>query len=153
MPIGQYIQAWRLSRNLSLDKLAAGAHIPAILLEEIEAETVDPPSAILDSISSAMSIPTPWLFAHPEAFHLLFDGSDDDNGPIPDGPDPITEKILSGSKLHRSLYAMLTALIQNGEPKLIRAAEVSLRSLIKQSKQAAAPWLNRPSGHFEPPSD
>ncbi|TKS60400.1 MAG: hypothetical protein EWM72_01438 [Nitrospira sp.] len=53
----------------------------------------------------------------------------------------------------RSLYVLLTALIQAGDPKLLRAAEVSLRSLVKQSRQAAAPWQQRPSGHFEPPSD
>jgi hypothetical protein len=30
---------------------------------------------------------------------------------------------------------------------------VNLRSLVKQAKQATIPWQNRPSGHFEPPSD
>lgn len=129
------------------------AEITGSLLEEIEAEIADPSIGVLESLASAMSIPAPWLFAHPDAFRLLFQESDDDGNPIPAGPDPITERIVSGARLDRSLYVMLTALIQSGEPKLIRAAEVSLKSLLKQSKQTAIPWLNRPSGHFEPPSD
>lgn len=33
------------------------------------------------------------------------------------------------------------------------AAEVNLRSLLKQSRQATVPRQSRPPGHFEPPSD
>ncbi|TLY16734.1 MAG: XRE family transcriptional regulator, partial [Nitrospirae bacterium] len=35
----------------------------------------------------------------------------------------------------------------------LRAAEVSLQSLVKQSKQTTVPWQTRPPGHFEPPAD
>jgi len=38
-------------------------------------------------------------------------------------------------------------------PETVAAAEMSLRSLVKQSRQATVPWQQRPSGHFEPPSD
>ena len=55
--------------------------------------------------------------------------------------------------MDRSLYVLLTAIMQSGEPKLLRAAEVNLQSLVKQAKQATIPWQNRPSGHFEPPND
>ena len=55
--------------------------------------------------------------------------------------------------MDRSLYVLLTALMQAGDPKLLRAAEMSLRSLVKQSRQATVPWQQRPSGHFEPPND
>lgn len=153
MPIGSQIQAWRLSQGLSLQYLATAAQIREAVLEEIEAETTDPSSAILESIAAAMNIPVAWLFSHPDAFHLLFHDTDEAECRIPDGPDPVTQRILTGSRLDRSLYVMLTALIQSGEPKLLRAAEVSLKSLIKQSKQSSVPWLNRPSGHFEPPGD
>ncbi|MFO0729744.1 MAG: hypothetical protein U0361_01885 [Nitrospiraceae bacterium] len=51
------------------------------------------------------------------------------------------------------MFVLVTALLQSGDPKLLRAAEVSLRSLVKQAKQATVPWQSRPPGHFEPPSD
>jgi hypothetical protein len=106
----------------------------------------------LEQLATAIKIPVAWLFAYPDAFQLLFSDQDEVEE-TPDGPDPITERILTGSRMDRSLYVMLTALIQSGEPKLLRAAEMSLKSLVKQSKQSSVPWQNRPSGHFEPPSD
>ena len=69
------------------------------------------------------------------------------------GADPVLERILVAAGHDRSLYVLLTALMQSSDPKLLRAAEVSLRSLVKQSKQATVPWQSRPPGHFEPPSD
>ena len=48
---------------------------------------------------------------------------------------------------------LLTSLLRHGEPKLLRAAEVNLRSLLKQARTSTVPWQNRPSGHFEPPND
>jgi hypothetical protein len=65
----------------------------------------------------------------------------------------VTDRILAGSRADRSLYVLLTTLMQAGDPKLLRAAEMSLRSLVKQARQATVPWQQRPSGHFEPPSD
>jgi transcriptional regulator with XRE-family HTH domain len=153
MPVGPYIQAWRLSRRTSVDSLAAATNLSAVEIEGIEAGTVDPSSASLESIASALNIPAAWLFSHPSAFDLLFHEPDEDEAHTPSGPDPVTERILAASKIDRSLYVMLTALIQSGEPRLLRAAEMSLKSLVKQSRQATVPWLNRPSGHFEPPSD
>ncbi len=153
MAIGAQIQAWRVSRGFSVETLAAKADLSPHALEDIETDQADPSLATLESLASAMSIPASWLFTHPSAFELLFQDPDEGESPVPDGADPVTERILTGSRMDRSLYVMLTALIQSGEPKLLRAAEVSLKSLVKQSKQATVPWLNRPSGHFEPPSD
>ena len=152
MAIGSQIQAWRLSRGLSPEYLAAEAGISLQALDEIEAESLDPSTGTLERLATAMKIPVAWLFAHPNAFELLFQ-EPEEKEEAPNGPDPVTERILAGSRMDRSLYVMLTALIQCGEPKLLRAAEMSLKSLVKQSKQSAVPWLNRPSGHFEPPSD
>ena len=152
MAIGSQIQAWRLSRGLSPEYLAAEAGISPQALDDIEAESLDPSTATLERLATAMKVPVAWLFAHPNAFEMLFH-EPDENEDAPPGPDPITERILTGSRMDRSLYVMLTALIQSGEPKLLRAAEMSLKSLVKQSKQSAVPWQNRPSGHFEPPSD
>jgi transcriptional regulator with XRE-family HTH domain len=152
MAIGYQIQAWRLSRGLSREYLAAETGISLQALDDIEAESFDPSARTLEQLAAAIKVPVAWLFAHPDAFELLFRDQDEVEEK-PDGPDPITERILTGSRMDRSLYVMLTALIQSGEPKLLRAAEMSLKSLVKQSKQSTVPWQNRPSGHFEPPSD
>jgi len=152
MAIGSQIQAWRTSRGLSPEYLAAETGISLQALDDIETESMDLPMGGLARLATAMKLPVAWLFAHPKAFELLFHEPDDAED-TPSSPDPVTERILTGSRMDRSLYVMLTALIQSGEPKLLRAAEMSLKSLIKQSKQSTVPWQNRPSGHFEPPSD
>mgnify|MGYP001570125521 FL=1 len=153
MALGQQIQAWRISRGYSVDHLAAESHLLPHVLEEIEAEEVDPSASILEALAAALKIPPAWLFSHPTSFRTLFDDPEENESSAPAGPDPVTERILAGSRMDRSLYVLLTAIMQSGEPKLLRAAEVNLRSLVKQAKQATIPWQNRPSGHFEPPSD
>ena len=153
MALGQQIQAWRISRGHSIEDLAAKTHFLPHVLEEIEAEEVDPSASLLEALAAAMKIPPAWLFSHPTSFRTLFEDPEEDANSIPAGPDPVTERILAGSRMDRSLYVLLTAIVQSGEPKLLRAVEVNLRSLVKQAKQATVPWQNRPSGHFEPPSD
>lgn len=151
MAVGAYIQAWRVSRGQSLEALATEAQVPSYTLEKIEADEVDPGISTLEALAEALKIPVAWLFTHPTSFQHLF--ADDQGTDVPPGADPVTERILSGSRMDRSLFVLLTTLIQSAEPKLLRAAEMSLRSLVKQSKQATVPWQSRPSGHFEPPSD
>lgn len=153
MAIGEFIQAWRISRGQSLEDLAADAQLSPTALEEIEAGFVDPSASTIESLATVLKVPVAWLFAHPTTFRVLFGQPEDEDNIPPDGPDPITERILAGSRMDRSLYVLLTAILQSGEPKLLRAAEASLRSLVKQSKEATVPWQNRPSGHFEPPND
>ncbi len=153
MALGQQIQAWRVSRGLSVEALAAASHSQTLQLEEIEAEEIDPSASTLEALAAALKIPPAWLFSHPTSFRTLFEDPEEHENPIPTGPDPVTERILAGSRMDRSLYVLLTAIMQSGEPKLLRAAEVNLRSLVKQAKQSTIPWQNRPSGHFEPPSD
>ena len=153
MAIGLQIQAWRISQGHSVDDLAAKSGLLPNQLDEIEAEEVDPSTSILEALAAALKIPPAWLFSHPLSFRTLFDDPEDVDNSIPAGPDPVTERILAGSRMDRSLYVLLTAIMQSGEPKLLRAAEVNLRSLAKQAKQATVPWQNRPSGHFEPPND
>ncbi len=153
MPVGPLIQAWRLSRNQSVESLAATAGIAPELLEQIESNHTDPTTCVLDALARALGVPLPWLFESPQSFSTLFDG-DDGDGLVPGAsPDPITERILNGYRMDRSLYVLLTALMQAGDPKLLRAAEMSLRSLVKQARQPSVPWQQRPSGHFEPPGD
>jgi transcriptional regulator with XRE-family HTH domain len=150
MAVAQQIEAWRISRGYSVDDLAAELHLQPHLLEEIEAGEVDPSASLLEALAGALKIPPAWLFSHPTSFHILFDDPEEHTS---SSPDPVVERILAGSRMDRSLYVLLTAVMQSGEPKLLRAAEVNLRSLVKQAKQATIPWQNRPSGHFEPPSD
>ncbi|TKB95135.1 MAG: helix-turn-helix transcriptional regulator [Nitrospira sp.] len=153
MALGEQVQAWRVSRGRSVDDLATELSLLPQVLEEIEAGKIDLHLSRLEALASALKIPPAWLFSHPNSFRTLFDDPEEDTGSIPAGPDPVTERILAGSQMNRSLYVLLTAIIQSGEPKLLRAAEVNLRSLVKQAKQSTIPWENRPSGHFEPPSD
>jgi transcriptional regulator with XRE-family HTH domain len=153
MSIGSFIHSWRLSRNHSIASLSDATRIPSALLEQIEASQTDPTTATMEAIASALRVPPSWLFDNPRSFEYLF--TDSAEGEEPDGSqlDPVTDRILAGSHTDRSLYVLLTTLIQAGDPKLLRAAEMSLRSLVKQSRQATVPWEQRPSGHFEPPSD
>ncbi|MEK7237345.1 MAG: helix-turn-helix transcriptional regulator [Nitrospirota bacterium] len=153
MALGEQIQAWRISRGFSVDRLAVESHLLSHVLEEIEADEADPSVSILEALAAALKIPPAWLFSHPTSFRTLFEDPEEDESSTPTGPDPVTERILAGSRMDRALYVLLTAIVQSGEPKLLRAAEVNLRSLVKQAKQATIPWQNRPSGHFEPPSD
>jgi transcriptional regulator with XRE-family HTH domain len=133
--------------------LAAELQLLSKVLEEVEADEVDPSASLLEALAAALKIPPGWLFNHPTSFRTLFEDPEEDATSIPTGPDPVTERILAGSRMDRSLYVLLTTIVQTGEPKLLRATEVTLRSLVKQAKQATVPWQNRPSGHFEPPSD
>ena len=153
MSIGPLIQAWRLSKKHSLESLSNLAHISSALLEQIESEQADPSTATVQALAGALRIPPAWLFDDPRSFDYLFQDAEDPDEPPPSRIDPVTDRILAGSRMDRSLYVLLTALMQAGDPKLLRAAEMSLRSLAKQARQASVPWLQRPSGHFEPPSD
>lgn len=153
MSIGLFIQGWRLSRNHSIESLSDAARIPTSLLEQIESDQADPSTATIEALASALHVPPSWLFDNPRSFEYLFTGSAEGEELDRSQFDPVTDRILAGSHTDRSLYVLLTTLIQADDPKLLRAAEMSLRSLVKQSRQATVPWQQRPSGHFEPPSD
>jgi transcriptional regulator with XRE-family HTH domain len=153
MSIGVLIQGWRLSRKRSLQSLSDEASIPLSLLEQIEADQTDPFVSTIEALAGALGVPPSWLFGSPQSFEYLFADADADDKPDATQIDPVTDRILTGSQSDRSLYVLLTTLMQAGDPKLLRAAEMSLRSLVKQSRQATVPWQQRPSGHFEPPSD
>jgi transcriptional regulator with XRE-family HTH domain len=152
MPIGSTLQSWRLSRGQSLEDLAKRAGLAPASLEAIENGESDPPVSTLDALAQVFGIPLAWLFGDPKQLALLYSDSDDDPAPAA-SPDPVVERVLRSAQSDRELFALLTALLRAGDPKLIRAAEMSLRSLVKQSKQATVPWQSRPPGHFEPPAD
>ena len=153
--VGTFIRAWRISQKCSEQALAERAGIAASVLEALESEQADPQASTLEALAGALKIPLPWLFIHPTDLDLLCKDDDDEPAPLATltGADPVLERILVAAGHDRSLYVLLTTLMQSSDPKLLRAAEVSLRSLVKQSKQATVPWQSRPPGHFEPPSD
>lgn len=155
MPIDRCIQAWRRERKLSLVALAKEAGLSRESLEGLENGQVDPSVSMVEALASALAIPPAWLYNHPDDLKLLFSDLEEDECGFPNRQhlDPITERLLLGQHAHRELYVLLTALLQHGEPKLLRAAEVNLRSLLKQAKTATVPWQNRQPGHFEPPTD
>lgn len=149
------LQAWRKARQYSVVKLAAESGVEGAVIEAIEAGETDPSVSTVEALAKALALPPSWLYSSPQAVDLLL-GDPDEKGslsPDLDSPDPVTERILLGSRLERDLYVLLTALLRHGEPKLLRAAEVNLRSLLKQARTTTVPWQHRPSGHFEPPSD
>lgn len=149
------LQAWRKARQYSIDKLAAESGVEGSIIEAIEAGEKDPTLSTVEALAQALAIPPSWLYGSPQALDLLLGDPDEEDSLYPDldSPDPVTERILRGSRAERDLYVLLTALLRHGEPRLLRAAEVNLRSLLKQAKTTTVPWQNRPSGHFEPPSD
>ncbi len=155
MPLDQSLQTWRKARRCSIVQLSAESGVEGSAIEAIEAGETDPSVSTVEALAKALALPPSWLYSSPQAIDLLLGDPDGEGSLSPncDSPDPVTERILQGNQTERDLYVLLTALLRHGEPKLLRAAEVNLRSLLKQAKMATVPWQNRPSGHFEPPSD
>lgn len=155
MPIDQQILSWRRVRGFSHATLANKAGIRPEDLKAMEDGERDPSVSMLEALATGLGVPTAWLHIDPTFLKLLVADPDDEHEDWLrcDSPDPVTTRILQGARHHQELYALVTALLQHGEPKLLRAAEINLRSLLKQAKTATVPWQSRPSGHFEPPSD
>ena len=155
MPFSNSLLAWRKARQISASKLALESGIDQSTIESIENGELDPVVSVVEALAKGLAIPPAWFYSTPKAIELLLGDPDGEEIPYPklDSPDPVTERILHGKQVDQELYVLLTSLLRHGEPKLIRAAEVNLRSLLKQARTATVPWQSRPSGHFEPPSD
>jgi hypothetical protein len=65
----------------------------------------------------------------------------------------LREQLKQAAPRDRELVAMLAALIEHGDEKYLRAVEMNLRSLMKETRRSPIPWENRQPGNFEPPSD
>ena len=153
MSIASNIQAWRLSKRQSVTVLAGRAGLPVESLEAIEAGEVDPPASTLETLASALGVPVPWLYGDPGHLESLLDADEQMESVQAGAVDPVTERVLLGSRAEYELYVLLTSILMAGDPKLRLAVEASLRSLAKQARQPTVPWQSRPPGHFEPPSD
>ena len=147
------LQAWRHEKRQSVPALATKAGVSAEQIESIESGETDPCASMLAALAKAIGIPIAWLFHHPNSIKLLLTDSESETPDELDSPDAVTERMLCGVQQDRELYLLLTTLIQEGDPKLLRAAEANLRSLVRQARRSTVPWQSRPSGHFEPPSD
>ena len=153
-----FIRAWRVSHQQSIEDLASKTGIPTTALEAFEADDRDIPLSTMEVVARGLGIPAAWLHTDPAEFDLLFKNNEEEeidsaDQAVPWHADPLFARIRQGSRGNRSLYTLLTALLESGDPKLIQAAEVNLKSLLKQARQTALPWQSRPPGHFEPPSD
>ena len=154
MSIGPNIQAWRLSQRHSVSALAQKAGLPESTLDSIESGDLDLTVSVMEVLAGALGIPVSWLSVDPRHVQLLTDPDDDGTDACQaNSADPVIESVLRAAHADLEMYALLTAVLHSGDPKLMRAAEASLRSLAKQAKQPTVPWQSRPPGHFEPPSD
>lgn len=155
MPIGMHIQVWRKQRRFTLSTLAERAKLTIDDLDAIENGKLDPTVTMIEALAEGLIIPPAWLHYEPSFLKLLLSDPDDENDDWLQNPppDPVMHRILAATRHDRMLYVLLTSLLEQGEPKLLRAAEVNLRSLLKQAQRVTVPWQSRPPGHFEPPSD
>ncbi len=149
MRLAERIVSWRVARRVAPDELARRAGIEPARLDRIERGDEDPTASTLASLASALGIPAGWL--HDEPKRLLALIADDDEETTE--PDPVTTRMLAAVGAERTLFALVAQLVCSAEPRLVRAAEVSLLSLVKQIPRTTVPWESRPPGHFEPPSD
>ena len=155
MPFSSSLLAWRKARQISTSELASASGIDQTTIESIENDELDPVVSVVEALAKGLAIPPAWFYSTPKAIELLLGVPDGEETLYLDldSPDPVTKRILHGNETDKDLYVLLTLLLCHGEPKLLRAAEVNLRSLLKQARTATVPWQSRPSGHFEPPSD
>ncbi len=157
MSIGQFVQRWRLKRGLSSSDLEKKAGLSQESVQMLESGELDPPASMLDSIAHVFGIPVSWLYGDPDQLETLLrehsDGDSEGQEALEGSVDPVLEQILRAQHSERNLFHLLSVLIQNGEEKQLRAAEINLRSLIKQARVSLIPWENRQPGNFDPPSD
>lgn len=149
MRMGERIASWREARRVATGEAARRAGLDLARLEAIERGDEDPTASTLTCLASALGIPPGWLHDDPKRLLALID----DDEPNSAGPDPLTERILAASEAERTLFTLVAQLVSAADPRLVRAAEVSLLSLVKQIPRTTVPWETRPPGHFEPPSD
>ena len=91
MQIGLNIQAWRVSRGLSLMALATKAGLPVDSLESIETGQGDPTLSVMETVAFALGVPPSWLHGDPKHLELLTADPDGETSdpPSPDTVDPV----------------------------------------------------------------
>jgi hypothetical protein len=124
-------------------------------LQDFQKGSWDPPLSVIASIAESLNVPESWLHSDPRILLRLWNDPDEDNPELPDksSSDPLFQRIIQASRDYQDIFVLLTSILHHGDPKLIRAAQVSLLSLLKQARPTTIPWGSRPPGHFEPPND
>jgi transcriptional regulator with XRE-family HTH domain len=153
MSLGSHIQRWRIKRRLSMAEVEKGAKMAPGSLEILEAGETDPTASTLSAIADVLGIPVAWLYGDPHHLEILIQDESDAEAGRSHSVDPVTEHILRAKRQGRELFFLLSALIEHGDPRLLRAVETNLRSLVKETQRSPIPWANRQPGNFDPPSD
>lgn len=155
MSIHQHLGQWCQTRGISLADLSQQTGVPLTNLQDFQKGNWDPPLSTMTLIAQSLNVPESWLHNDPRTLLRIWNDPDEDNPELPDtsSPHPLFERIIQTSRDHQDLFVLLTSLLHHGDPKLIRAAQVNLQSLVKQVRPTTVPWGSRPPGHFEPPND
>lgn len=155
MALGHHIVQWCQFRGMPLSELAEKTGVQITTLQSMQSRALDIRMSVFETIAGLLRIPTAWLHYDPQIIQRLWNDPDEDNPALPDRSsfDPIYQQIIHSSREFEDIFVLLTTLLHHGDPKLIRAAQVSLQSLVKQARPTSVPWGTRPPGHFEPPSD
>jgi transcriptional regulator with XRE-family HTH domain len=125
--LGERIVAWRIARRAAPDDVARRAGIDRARLDAVERGEADATGTEIEALASALAVPPGWLYDDPKRLLALIDADGEDQTET----DPVTARMLAAAGSERSLFALLAQLVWAGEPRLVRAAEVSLRSLVK----------------------
>ncbi len=155
MSIRQHLRAWCQHKGLSVADLSQKTGVDLTGLQHSQQEEWDPPVSVMTTLAQALDIPVSWLHSDPRTIQRLWNDPDDDNPMLPDPSttDPVFQRMTEVYREYQDTYILLTSILHHGDPKLIRAAQVNLQSLLKQARPTSLPWGSRPPGHFEPPSD
>lgn len=153
MSLGNHIQRWRIKRRLSMAEVEKGAKMTPGSLELLEAGETDPTASTLSAIADVLDIPASWLYGDPDHLEILMQDEPDAEAERSHSVDPVTEHILRAKQQGRELFFLLSSIIEHGDPRLLRAVETNLRSLVKETQRSPIPWANRQPGNFDPPSD
>lgn len=155
MSIHQHLSHWCQTKGFSLADLSRQTGVAITNLQDLQKGEWDPPLSVLTSIAQSLDVPVSWLHSDPRTIQRLWNDPDEDNPEFPDvsSTDPIFQRIIRASREYPDIFILLTSILHHGDPKLIRATQVNLQSLLKQARPTTVPWGSRPPGHFEPPSD
>lgn len=155
MSISLHINQWCQFRGITLSELAEKTGLSVQTLQSMQHDGLDASVSVFEIIAGNLNIPTTWLYYDPQIIQRLWNEPDEDSPELPytSSFDPLFQRIIQTSRQYRDIFVLLTSILHHGDPKLIRAAQVSLQSLLKQVRPSTVPWGSRPPGHFEPPSD
>jgi transcriptional regulator with XRE-family HTH domain len=155
MSLKYHIDQWCQFRGITLRQLAEKTGVQITTLQSIQGGTLEVSLSLFETIAEHLNIPTAWLHYDPRVIQRLWNDPDEDNQELTDPPssDPLFQRIIQASREYQDIFVLLTSILHHGDPKLIRATQVSLQSLLKQARPTTVPWGSRPPGHFEPPSD